>query len=186
MVGSNKRDVIIVGAGAAGLTAALHLSNQDLSVTVLDGAVHPGAENWSGCVFFGENLANEEVLGKEWMENTAIERKVHSRGIYMTNGVDTAGVSYKDESTFANCATVLRPVFDHDLSQIARNKGIEILSRTTVLGLIREEEKVIGVATRPTLSDYFILTTEACYVAILQHDVICFGFQVHGQTFRCR
>ncbi|MCM8537836.1 MAG: acyl-CoA dehydrogenase family protein [Lentisphaeraceae bacterium] len=144
---SSKRDVIVVGAGAAGLTAALHLSNQDLSVTVVDGAVHPGAENWSGCVFFGENLANPEVLGPNWQDEVAVERKLVSRGVYMTNGVDTGGIRYKNENTFQNCATVLRPVFDHDLGQIARNKGIQILSRTTALGLIRENDKVIGVST---------------------------------------
>ena len=156
---STKRDVIVVGAGAAGLTAALHLANQDLKVSVLDGAVHPGAENWSGCVFFGENLADEEVLGKDWQSNVAIERKLVSRGVYMTNGVDAGGISFKDPDTFRNCSTVLRPVFDHDLSEIARSKGVEILSRTTVLGLLREEGKIVGVATEkgPLYSDLVFL-----------------------------
>ena len=156
---TTKRDVIVVGAGAAGLTAALHLSNQNLKVSVLDGAVHPGAENWSGCVFFGENLAHEEVLGSDWISETAIERKLVSRGIYMTNGVDAGGISFKDPETFKNCATVLRPVFDHDLSEIARSKGIEILSRTTVLGLLREDGKIVGVATEkgPLYSDLVFL-----------------------------
>ena len=154
-----KRDVIVVGAGAAGLTAALHLANQDLTVSVIDGAVHPGAENWSGCVYFGENLAHPEVLGPNWQENTAIERPLVARGVFMTNGVDSAGISYKDPQTFKNCATVLRPVFDHDLSEIARSKGIEILSRTTVLGLIKEDGKVIGVSTAkgPIYSDLVFL-----------------------------
>ena len=156
---STKRDVIIVGAGAAGLTAALHLSNQNLKVTVIDGATHPGAENWSGCVFFGENLSDPEVLGENWQSETAIERPLVSRGVYMTNGLDAIGLSYKDENTFKNCATVLRPVFDHDLSEIARSKGIEILSRTTALGLLREDEKVIGVSTEkgPLYSDLVFL-----------------------------
>ena len=159
MDNSTKRDVIIVGAGAAGLTAALHLSKQNLKVSVIDGATHPGAENWSGCVFFGENLSDPEVLGPDWQADTAIERPLVSRGIYMTNGLDAVGVSYKDPDTFRNCATVLRPVFDHDLSEIARSRGVEILSRTTALGLLREEGKVIGVATEkgPLYSDLVFL-----------------------------
>lgn len=156
---STKRDIIVVGAGAAGLTAALHLANQNLKVSVIDGATHPGAENWSGCVFFGENLSDPEVLGPDWQKETAIERPLVSRGIYMTNGLDAAGISYKDPETFKNCATVLRPVFDHDLSEIARSKGIEILSRTTALGLLREDNKIIGVATEkgPLYSDLVFL-----------------------------
>ena len=77
----------------------------------------------------------------------------------MTNGVDTAGLSYKDPDTYQNCATVLRPVFDHDLSEIARSKGVEILSRTTAIGLIKEEGKIIGVSTEkgPIYSDLVFL-----------------------------
>ena len=155
----HKRDVIVVGAGAAGLTAALHLSKQGLQVCVLDGATHPGAENWSGCVFFGESLADDEILGPDWHKHTAIERKVSTRGVYMTNGLDTTGISFTDPETFKNCATVLRPVFDHDLSELARKQGAEILSRTTVLGLIRENNKVIGVSTEkgPLYADLVFL-----------------------------
>ena len=156
---STKRDVIVVGAGAAGLTAALHLANQNLKVSVIDGAAHPGAENWSGCVFFGENLSDPEILGPDWQKETAIERPLVTRGIYMTNGLDTIGLSYKDPETFKNCATVLRPVFDHDLSEIARSKGVEILSRTNALGLLKEDGRIIGVATEkgPFYSDLVFL-----------------------------
>ncbi|NQZ57411.1 MAG: FAD-binding protein, partial [Lentisphaeraceae bacterium] len=171
MDSKTKRDVIIIGAGAAGLTAALHLSKQNLKVSVLDGAIHPGSENWSGCVFFGENLADEEILGPGWLSETAIERKLVCRGVYMTNGVDTAGISYHNPNTFKNCATVLRPVFDHDLAEIARSRGIEILSRTNVIGLLKENDQVIGVATEkgPLYADLVFLA-EGDAAHILQKE----------------
>ena len=46
MVGSTKRDVIIVGAGAAGLTAALHLAKIGVELDTLtsDQAQYIGVE----------------------------------------------------------------------------------------------------------------------------------------------
>ena len=56
-------DVVIVGAGAAGLTAAIGLARAGFSVAVVEAAAFPGAENWSGCVYFCENLAHPDILG---------------------------------------------------------------------------------------------------------------------------
>ena len=145
-------DVIIVGAGAAGLTAALRLTGKNntkkLNVLVVDGALYPGAENWSGCVYFGQHLAEEDILGENWQNEVAIERKLTSRGVFMTNAVNAAGMVFKDAETFKNCSTVLRPVFDNDLYEIARSRGVRFQCDCTVLGLIRDDKnKVIGVST---------------------------------------
>ena len=43
-------DVVVVGAGAAGLTAAIGLTRAGFRVAAVEAAVFPGAENWSGCV----------------------------------------------------------------------------------------------------------------------------------------
>ena len=51
-------DVIVVGAGAAGLTAAVGLARGGFTTVVVEAAAFPGAENWSGCVYFCENLAH--------------------------------------------------------------------------------------------------------------------------------
>ena len=140
-------DVIIVGGGPAGITAALKLARRDIGVLVVEAAVYPGAENWSGAVYFAENLADPAVLGLEELERAPYERRVVKRGIFSCNGPTLAGAEYRNVETFKHCYTVLRPVYDRYLAERARQLGATILNETTVDGLIRHGERVIGVHT---------------------------------------
>ncbi len=141
-------DVVIVGAGPAGITAAIALAKADIPVLVIEAGAFPGAENWSGAVYFTENLAQPDVLGEEVVRNSAHERPVTKRGFYIYNGHSLAGLSYRNPSTFTNCYTVLRPTYDHYLAELAKSFGAHILTETTVDGLLRDENnRIIGVHT---------------------------------------
>ena len=59
----NRFDVIVVGGGPAGITAATALAKQGFSVLVCEAAVYPGAENWSGAGYFAENLEADDAFG---------------------------------------------------------------------------------------------------------------------------
>jgi electron transfer flavoprotein-quinone oxidoreductase len=143
---SNKLwDVIIVGGGPAGITAALRLAREDLDVLVVEAAVYPGAENWSGAVYFAEKLADPAVLGAQELERAPYERRVVKRGFFATNGLSMLGAEYHNPETFSHCYTVLRPVYDRYLAERARALGVTILSETTVDGLIRKGDRVVGV-----------------------------------------
>jgi electron transfer flavoprotein-quinone oxidoreductase len=143
-----KYDVVIVGAGPAGITAAIALAKADIPVLVIEAAPFPGAENWSSAVYFTENLAQPDVLGVEAVRNSAYERLVTKRGFYIYNGHSLVGLSYRNPATFANCYTVLRPTYDHYLAELAKSFGAHILTETTVDGLLRDENNhIIGVHT---------------------------------------
>ena len=143
-----KYDVVIVGAGPAGITAAIALAKASIPVLVIEAGVFPGAENWSGAVYFTENLAQPDVLGEQAIRESAYERPVTKRGFYIYNGHSLAGLSYRNPSTFANCYTVLRPTYDHYLAELAKSFGAHILTETTVDGLLRDEHNhIIGVHT---------------------------------------
>ncbi|MBI3466088.1 MAG: FAD-binding protein, partial [Planctomycetes bacterium] len=146
-MGVANYDVVVVGAGAAGISAAIGLAKNDFSVLVLEAAPFAGAENWSGCVYFCESLADPELLGPNGVEALAWERRLVERGIFSGTGCSIAGVSYRDPAAFRHCYTVLRPIFDHHLAQFARQAGATILTDTTVESLIRERGRVIGVST---------------------------------------
>src|SRR5439155_1352549 len=95
---SIKYDVVIVGAGPAGITAAIALAKANIPVLVIEGGVFPGAENWSGAVYFTENLAQPDVLGEKAVGESAYERPVTKRGAYIYNGHSMVGLSYRNPS----------------------------------------------------------------------------------------
>src|SRR5437868_14807117 len=128
---ASNYDVVIVGAGAAGLTAAIGLARAGFAVAVVEAAVFPGAENWSGCVYFTENLAHPDILGPEGVEALAWERRLVERGFFLCDGHGLLGMTYRDANAFRHCYTVLRPIYDHHLAQAALRHGVPVLSQTT-------------------------------------------------------
>lgn len=147
MLIQSQYDVAVVGAGCAGLSAAIGLAKAGFSVVVLEAAVYPGAENWSGCVYFCESLAHPDLLGPEGVEGLAWERRLVQRGVYLTDGQAMLGQTYRDPEAFRHCYTVLRPIFDHHLAELARRHGVALLTSTTAEALIRDGGRVIGIAT---------------------------------------
>jgi flavin-dependent dehydrogenase len=144
---ASQYDVVVVGAGCAGLTAAIGLARGGFTVAVVESAPMAGASNGLGGVCFAENLAEPDVLGIEGVEALAWERRLIERGSFVTDGRRLLGSTYRDPGAFVPCYTVLQPVFDAHLAQIARMHGVALLTATTVESLIRADRRVIGVAT---------------------------------------
>ena len=140
-------DVVIVGAGPAGVAAAGALAGSGLSICLLEAGVYAGAENWSGCVYFTESLAAEDCFGHTAVAAAPFERRVVRRGTLMHNGLDEVGLSLTDTGTFRDCYTVLRPVYDPYFAELARAKGAALIAKTTVTSLIRKNGRVAGVHT---------------------------------------
>jgi alkylation response protein AidB-like acyl-CoA dehydrogenase/flavin-dependent dehydrogenase/electron transfer flavoprotein alpha subunit/ferredoxin-like protein FixX len=146
-MGSPNYDVLVVGAGSAGLTAAIGLARAGFRVAVLEAAPYPGAESWSGCVYFCENLAHPDILGPDGVESLAWERRLVERGFFATDGHGLLGMTYRDPEAFRHCYTVLRPIYDQHMAQVAVRHGAALLNRTTAESLIREGGRVVGVST---------------------------------------
>ena len=144
---SDRFDVIVVGAGAAGVSAAVALGKSGFSVLLCEAGVYPGAENWSGAVYFAENLEDPALFGKEVIEAAPYERKLVERGAFLYNGHGLLGASLRSPEAFRSCYTVLRPVYDRYLAEVAREHGVVLANETTVQSLIRHRGRVIGVHT---------------------------------------
>jgi electron transfer flavoprotein-quinone oxidoreductase len=156
---THRFDVIVVGAGPAGVTAAMALGKAGFSVLVCEAGVFPGAENWSGAVYFTENLEHSAAFGESVVENAPYERKLVERGAYLYNGHSLVGASLKSPDVFRSCYTVLRPVYDRYLAEVAREHGVVLACETTVQSLIRHRGRVIGVHTErgPAYADVVFL-----------------------------
>ncbi len=142
-----RYDVIVVGAGPGGVTAAATAARAGASVLLLEAGVFAGAENWSGCVYFTESLLDADAFGPDAITGAPFERRVVRRGIAMTDGETLVGASHHDKATFEHCYTVLRPAFDPYWAERARALGATVQANTTVTSLIRRNGRVVGVHT---------------------------------------
>jgi NADPH-dependent 2,4-dienoyl-CoA reductase/sulfur reductase-like enzyme len=59
-----KFDAIVVGAGMAGISAAITLAKAGLQVVVLERGQKPGSKNVMGGIFYNHYL--EEIVGEDW------------------------------------------------------------------------------------------------------------------------
>src|SRR6516162_6656834 len=140
-------DVIVVGAGCAGLTAAIGLARSGFTVAVVEAEAVPPGGRAIGGVCFAESLAQPDVLGPDGVEALAWERRLIERGSFATDGRRLAGSVYRDADAFRDCYTVLRPLFTQHLVETARAHNIDLQTETTVESLIRDGRRIIGVAT---------------------------------------
>jgi electron transfer flavoprotein-quinone oxidoreductase len=159
----SQYDVVVVGAGCAGLTAAIGLGRAGFTVALVEAAPHPGAENGAGGVYFTENLAQPDLLGPDGVEALAWERRLIEHGSFATDGRRLLGRTYRDPEAFRNCYTVLRPIYDLHLAQAARRHDVTLLSATTAETLIRDGRRVVGITTQrgPLYADLVFLAEGA-------------------------
>ncbi len=142
-------EVLIVGAGPAGIAAALRLVRAGVSVMVLEGAEYAGAENWSGCVYHAEGLLREDVLGRELWQQAPKERRIVARSLYLHDGINAAGFEARAHAgnDYGEAWTVLRPKLDRWLASRAIDFGTTLITGTTATGLRYHGDRVVGVDT---------------------------------------
>ncbi len=140
-------DAIVVGAGPAGATAAIALARAGKSVALLERGPFPGSKNMYGGVIYGRVL--DGVIPK-WWEEAPIQRWVTRRATMMMTDTQALTIDYRTTSWGEapyNGATAFRPDFDNWLAGHAVEAGAELICSTTAVGLLREDNRVVGVRT---------------------------------------
>jgi len=143
-------DVAIVGAGPAGISAALILADAGIKTIVLERGEYPGAKNVSGGVLYGHNLA--EVL-PDWLERRCpIERNIIESRIWYLSKEGGYSIAYRDQIFSSdrkyNVFTVGRAKFDRWYAEQAQKKGVLVVHSTVVVDLLRDSQgNISGVLT---------------------------------------
>ncbi|HXY44066.1 MAG TPA: FAD-dependent oxidoreductase [Acidimicrobiales bacterium] len=141
-------DVVVVGAGPAGSTAAMQLGRAGLSVCLLERGPAPGAKNLFGGVVYPRVL---DDLVPRWREEAPLERWVTRRATMLLTDTQALSVDFRTTAWGQapyNGATALRPAFDAWLASHAVEAGAVLLTSTTAVGLLRDASgTVAGVRT---------------------------------------
>lgn len=140
-----KFDVIIVGAGLAGLAAAYTLANEGFETLVLERGDYPGAKNVTGGRLYVNPVRD---LFPDLWDQAPLERFIAHEGVTMMARERSITMNYYGnelrEEPYQSYS-ILRSKFDRWLADQAEAKGAMLLSKVKVDELITENEKIAGV-----------------------------------------
>src|SRR4051794_457203 len=91
-----KFDVIIVGAGPAGISAAITAAKAGLNTLVLERGEYPGAKNVQGAVLYTKNLA--DILPEFWKDPACpLERYITSQNVLITSDDSAVQAGFRSD-----------------------------------------------------------------------------------------
>ncbi len=145
----DKFDVIVVGAGPAGTSAAITAAKAGLHVALLERGEYAGAKNVQGAILYTKNLA--DIIPDFWKDpNCPMERYITQQNVMIT-GDDSAVrggfVSDKWTKEPHNCYSIIRVNFDKWYAKKAEEAGAEIYTGVTVSKVLQKDGKVVGIKT---------------------------------------
>ncbi|MBN2559943.1 MAG: thiazole biosynthesis protein [Phycisphaerae bacterium] len=87
-------DVLIVGAGPAGLTASFYLTKQGFKVTLIERNLSPGGGIWGGGMGMNDVVFQEEALPT--LKEFGLRHRQRDEGLYTVDAVELAsGLCFK-------------------------------------------------------------------------------------------
>ena len=146
--GHDDADVIVVGAGPAGSSAAYHCASAGLEVLLLDKASFPRDK------ICGDGLTPRAVkelvaMGLPLRES---DGWIRNKGLRVVGGGHRLELPWPELSSYPSYGLArTRMSLDHALVEHARGAGAKLLERTNVTGPVLDERtgRVVGVTARP-------------------------------------
>jgi electron transfer flavoprotein-quinone oxidoreductase len=143
----DKFDSIVVGAGPAGVAAAITMAKAGLNVALLERGEYAGAKNVQGAVLYSKMLA--DVVPEFWKE-CPLERSIVDERLWVLTGESGLMAGFKSlayGTTPANCYTIIRVQFDKWFSKKAEEAGVTFVTGVTVSDVVKKNGAIVGVKT---------------------------------------
>ena len=156
MENTEKFDVIIVGAGPAGTTAAYVLAKSGVEVLQIERGSYPGAKNVFGGILYTPVL--NRLIPNFW-EEAPVERHMKGVKIFLISEKNAVSIGVESEEhnqpPYNNSFTVSRAKFDNWYAQKAQEAGAMLITDTVVDDLLWDGNKVVGVKARGEEGDVY-------------------------------
>ena len=136
-------DCIVVGAGPAGIAAALEVAHKGYEVVLLERAHYAGSKNMYGGAIY--TTALKEVLGEDF-KNIKYDRIINSHTWSFLSENASFDMTYSNKED-KNAYAIKRFEFESQMIEIAKKEGVYFCPDTLVKNLLIENKKVIGVET---------------------------------------
>lgn len=140
---SSKTDVIVVGAGPAGVSAAITVARGGKKVVLVERGNFSGAKNVYGGVIYSH--AAKEIFPN--FKEAPIERFVNNKSFMLLSEYDSTTISYKNSLDEEGSFIALRAKWDKWCVEQAKKEGVYFAPETTVRNLIVENGAVVGIET---------------------------------------
>jgi thiamine thiazole synthase len=126
---STKADVVVVGAGPAGLTAARELAEQGRRVTVLEKRLAPGGGVWGGAIAMNEVVVQNDAL--PLLGAMKVRARHHRGGLHVVDAIELASALCL--SAIQAGAILLNLIFAEDLC-VHRGRVCGVVANRTGVG----------------------------------------------------
>ena len=140
-------DVIVVGAGPSGVSAAISLAKANKKVLLIERGDYAGAKNMYGGIMYSHALND---IFTNFLNEAPIERITKKHNYLILTENEAVGISYSDKllNSENNISfTAIRSKFDKWCVEEAQKAGVIYAPRTLVKNAIVRNNFVIGVKT---------------------------------------
>ena len=136
-------DVIVVGAGPCGISAAIEIAQAGKKVVLLDRAKYIGSKNMYGGAIY--KTALKEIFQDDF-NTLPYERIINSHIWAFLNNTGSVCITYQDDEN-KEAYAVKRSSLEKWMIDIAKKRGVYFAPNTLVKSLIQQNGYVVGVET---------------------------------------
>ncbi len=148
-------DVIVVGAGPAGLSAGYVLAKAGVDVIIIERGKFPGAKNVMGGIIYRKPF--DDIM-LDFYKSAPLERHIIEQKIWLLDKDSHLSLGIKTQSHNKepyNCFSVFRAKFDKWFAKRTQEAGALLINETVVKEPIVKNGKVVGVLTDRPKGDLY-------------------------------